>query len=423
MKFVNRNGNLHLRKRVPKRFEDIEPREYVWLSLHTDLEDVARRKANAVWDEMLEAWEAKLHGDTEDYDQRIAAARHLAGIRGFRYLPAAQVARLPATEFYARALATIRKDGSMDLKEAEALLGGIPKPNMTIEQALKEFWKLADDRTMGKSEDQIRRWRAPRMRAIANIVSVIGDKIISEITSDDMLDFRQWWMDRIRNEGVTANSANKDLIHIANVLRTVNKMKRLGLNLPLSDLSIKEGEKKTRPAFSTAWITAKLLAPGALDGLNAEARAILLGMVNTGYRPSEGAGLTADQIRLDHAVPHISIEPVGRQLKSQYSKRKIPLLGVSLEAFRALPDGFPRYAGSSAALSATVNKFLRTNGLLETDDHSMYSLRHAFEDRMLAAGIDERVRRDIFGHRLSRERYGAGASLEMARDLLAPIAF
>lgn len=30
-----------------------------------------------------------------------------------------------------------------------------------------------------------------------------------------------------------------------------------------------------------------MLSPGALDGLNGEARAILLGMVNTGYRPSE----------------------------------------------------------------------------------------------------------------------------------------
>lgn len=199
-------------------------------------------------------------------------------------------------------------------------------------------------------------------------------------------------------------------------------MKRLGLQLPLSDLSIKEGEKKTRPAFSEGWIRDKILAPGALDRLNAEARAILLGMVNTGYRPSEGEALAADQIILDGPVPHISIEPVGRQLKSQYARRKIPLLGVSLEAFKQFPNGFPRYR-SSAALSATVNKYLRTHGLLETPDHSMYSLRHSFEERMLAAGIDDRVRRDLFGHRLDRERYGGGASLEMAHRLLKPIAF
>jgi integrase len=421
MKFVNRNGHLHFRKRVPRRFADIEERDYVWISLHTDLEGVARRKAGAVWEEMLEAWEAKLHGDTEDHEQRLAAARHLAGIRGYRYLPSSQVAKLPADEFYSRMRGAMRKDGTLDERETDALLGAVPKPKLTLSQCLKEFWKLAHDRTIGKSEDQIRRWRNPRIKAINNLIGVIGDQEIGAITADDMLDFREWWMDRISTEGLTPNSANKDIIHIGNVLRTVNKMKRLGLNLPLSDLAIREGEKKTRPAFSVDWIKTKLLAPGALDGLNAEARAILLGMINTGYRPSEGAALTAAQIRLDHDVPHISIEPIGRQLKSQYAKRKIPLLGVSLEAFRQFPDGFPRYHNSSS-LSATVNKFLRENGLMESPDHSMYSLRHAFEDRMLAAGIDDRVRRDIFGHRLDRERYGGGASLEMARDMLKPVA-
>ena len=420
MKFVNRNGHLHFRKRVPRRFAGIEDREYVWISLHTDLEEVARRKAGAVWEEMLEAWEAKLHGDTEDYDERLAAAKHLAGIRGFRYLPSKQVAKLPADQFYDRVRKVMRRDGTFDMKEAEAALGAVPKPKLTLSQCLKEFWRLAADRTVGKSEDQIRRWRNPRIKAMKNLIDVIGDQEIGAITADDMLDFREWWMERIRNEGLTPNSANKDLIHVGNVLRTVNKMKRLGLALPLGDLAIKEGEKKTRPAFSVEWIKGKLLAPGALDGLNREARAILLGMVNTGYRPSEGAGLTAAQIRLDHEVPHISIEPVGRQLKSQYARRKIPLLGVSLEAFRQFPEGFPRYR-DSAALSATVNKFLRKHGLLETPEHSLYSLRHSFEERMMAAGIDDRARRDMFGHRLDRERYGGGATLAMMRDMLAPL--
>ncbi|MBN2760858.1 MAG: tyrosine-type recombinase/integrase [Rhodobacteraceae bacterium] len=421
MKFVNRNGHLHFRKRVPRRFADIEQREYVWISLHTDLEDVAKRKASAVWEEMLEAWEAKLHGDTEDHEQRLAAAKHLAGIRGYRYLPSSKVLKLPDGEFYARVRAVVRKDGTIDHKEADALLGTVPKPKLTLSESLKEFWKLADDRTVGKSADQLRRWRNPRIKAIKNLIGVIGDVEIQNITADDMLDFREWWIERIRSGGLSAHSANKDIIHIANVLRTVNKMKRLNLQLPLSDLSIKEGEKKTRPAFSVDWIRGKLLAPGALDGLNAEARAILLGMVNTGYRPSEGASLTAVQIKLDHAVPHISIEPVGRQLKSQYARRKIPLLGVSLEAFKQFPDGFPRYR-DSAALSATVNKYLRTHGLLESPEHSMYSLRHSFEERMLAAGIDDRIRRDLFGHRLDRERYGGGASLELAQSLLKPLA-
>lgn len=83
------------------------------------------------------------------------------------------------------------------------------------------------------------------------------------------------------------------------------------------------------------WIKEKLLAPGALDGLNPEARAILIAMVNTGCRPSELAALTVNTIKLNHNVPHISIEPEGRQVKTKHARRIVPLLGVSLEAMRA----------------------------------------------------------------------------------------
>lgn len=138
-KFLERNGTLHFSKRIPRRFADIEPHEYVWISLHTDLEDVAKRKAGPVWDELLEAWEAKLHGDTEDHDQRLAAAKYLAGIRGYRYLPASQVLKLPKDEFYARLRGAIRKDGEIDDRETDALLGTVPKPKLTLLVAPKEF--------------------------------------------------------------------------------------------------------------------------------------------------------------------------------------------------------------------------------------------------------------------------------------------
>ncbi|MGD9919124.1 MAG: DUF6538 domain-containing protein [Paenirhodobacter sp.] len=416
---VTRRGDtFHLRKRVPARYRDIEGRDTVWISLHTDSESVAKSKADRAWSQMIEAWEAKLAGDTEDAEARFAAAQELARVRGFRYLDVGKVAKLPPEALIERVEAV---PAQADKAEVAALMGTVPEPQLTISKALDLYWTLAREKTFGKSEDQLRRWKNPRIKAVKNFVAVAGDKGIENITRDDMLDFRQMWLERIEGGEVTANSANKDLIHLGDVLKTVNKMKRLGLDLPLGELSFKEGETRTRPPFSTDWIRTKLLAPGALDGLNPDARGLLLGMVNTGYRPSEGATLTAETIRLDCDVPHISIEPEGRQLKSQYARRVIPLTGVSLEAFKEFREGFPRYR-DSATLSATVNKYLRGKGLLETPAHSMYSLRHSFEDRMLAAGIDDRIRRDVFGHRLDRERYGAGASLAHVRDLLAGLA-
>lgn len=104
-----------------------------------------------------------------------------------------------------------------------------------------------------------------------------------------MLDFRAWWLDRIEAGEVEPSTANKDLVHLGDVLKTVVRMKRLGIVLPLDGLSFKEGEAGQRPSFSPRWIKDKLLAPGALDGLNDEVRAILLVMVNTGARPSDVA--------------------------------------------------------------------------------------------------------------------------------------
>lgn len=37
---------------------------------------------------------------------------------------------------------------------------------------------------------------------------------------------------------------------------------------------------------------------------------------------------------------------------------------------------------------------------------------------MLAAGVDERIRRDLMGHALNRERYGKGASLMNLQALI-----
>lgn len=232
-------------------------------------------------------------------------------MRGFRYLDAGSVATLPVEDVVERVEAIHAAANQPDAIEAAALLGIVPEPRITVSKVLELYWTLARKKTFGKSKDQLRRWEAPRNKAIRNFVSVVGDKEIANIARDDMLDFRQHWLERIEAGEVTANSANKDLI---------------------------------------------------------------------------------------------------------------PLIGVSLEAFKEFPEGFPRYR-DSATLSATVNKFLRSNGLLETPRHSFYSLRHSFEDRMLAAGIDDRIRRDLFGQRLDRERYGKGASLENVAELVRGIAF
>jgi len=421
MTLIIRGTTYYLRKRVPIRYRPVEDRSEILHSLHTDSLSVAGVKSKVIWTQLVESWEARLAGDTQDAEARYAAARNMAKIQGHRYLKGAQVAQLPLEQILQRVEAVPIARGKPSLVAADAFLGASGPPAITVSRALELFWTLADDRIAGKNTNQVRLWRNPRIKAVKNFVEVIGNIPIEDITAEHMLDFREWWWEKIKEEDLSPNTGNKDLVHLGDVLRTVNKMKRLGLTLPLEGFALKQGDKNTRPPFSTKWISEKLLKPGALLGLNGEARGILLGMINTGYRPSEGAELRSNHIHLGGEVPYISIEAEDRTLKSQASKRQIPLAGVSLEAFKEFPDGFPRYR-DSAALSSTVNSFLRENGLFESDEHTMYSLRHSFEDRMLAAGVDERIRRDLFGHSLNRERYGAGASLEHKLRVIRSVA-
>ena len=89
-----------------------------------------------------------------------------------------------------------------------------------------------------------------------------------------MLDFRQVWLDRIEGGEATGISGNKYMIHLADVLRTVVKQTRLGIDLPLGDLSFKKSEARTRAAVQRRLDQGPIARRGALDGLNAEARAI-----------------------------------------------------------------------------------------------------------------------------------------------------
>lgn len=109
-------------------------------------------------------------------------------------------------------------------------------------------------------------------------------------------------------------------------------------------------------------------------------------------------------------------------MKTEASIRDVPLLGVLLEAMRRHPEGFPRYRGKPTHWSNAVNKFMREAGILPSDRHSAYSLRHSFEDRMLAEKSVDRLAADLMGHTDQREKYGRGAFLEMKADAIEKIA-
>ena len=196
---------------------------------------------------------------------------------------------------------------------------------------------------------------------------------------------------------------------------------RLNIVIQFSDLTFRDEHKKTWPPFSVEWIRDKFTFE-AISGANGQLRGAFLALINTGCRPSEICGLMLDDIALDHNIPHIIIRPnEARALKNSASRREVPLVGISLEAMRRNPRGFPRYRRKDK-FSNAINKFLRENGLLEKASHTAYSLRHSFEDRMLALNVPDRLAADLMGHSTQRERYGAGPDLAQKLGVLSRLA-
>lgn len=403
-------------RRVPKHYRSVESRILIRTALHTTDEKLARTKASQIEQIQDLQWEALLAGSLTDANVEYEKLRALAEARGITYLPAQEVAKMPPDTILER----VEKAGSHPAV-ADALIGRASPPSLNVSQLFELYAELVADQLQGKSDDQIKRWAAPRIKSTRNLSAVVGDMDIRTISRDQALHFRRWWWDRIQSEQLTANSGNKDLTYLSIMLKTVSTMKGWDFNNPFAGLRFKEQEERRTP-FSTSWISKHLLAPGALEGLNHEARAILLTMINTGARPSEIIGLEPKHICLADNLPTIKITASGRALKTKYSERTLPLVGVSLEAMRLHPNGFPRYRNKSTTWSNTVTKFLRENQLLETDRHSAYSLRHSLSGRLLNIGCEDRIRKEIMGHRPETVIYGAGSTLETRLEWLGRVA-
>lgn len=238
------------------------------------------------------------------------------------------------------------------------------------------------------------------------------------------MNFRAWWVGRIRDEGKTPNSANKDMGFVRQMLRCATD--NTGLALPVDDLfrktMLKESGSSRNP-FEVGFIRDVLLGP-PVAGMNEECRLFLFAMADTGARVSELAGLEPGDIVTEAEIPHIRIRPNAiRGLKTPQSERDLPLVGASLYAFERLPDGFDHYRGKADLLSNTINKFLRENGLLPGPHHSLYSLRHSFEDRLTAVEPPDKVQAALMGHKYVRPRYGHGPGLAQKQEWMEKIAF
>lgn len=429
-----KNGWYHYKRRVPGIVADRDTRApHVRQSLKTSDLALARRKRDlleqaddALWASMI----AEL--DPDPARRRYEAAVKRVEALDFAFHPAADFEHPSAFDDLVDRLRLLIANPKLDDAEP-ALLGTVEVPKTTISKAFDIYVdEIVADELIGKSRVQKDQWKKVKKRAVSNFTALVGDKAMTDINADDARKIYRHWLARIApKEGratASASSGNRDIGNLRVLyeayFRHMGDHRRPN---PFDGFGFSTKKKRSRPPIPVDWITTKILQPGALATLNDEARGIVLALIETGARPSELANLAPGAIRLSHKVPHLSIEPREdpddpREIKTESSRRLVPLVGLALEVFKRHKAGFPRYRNRENDLSATVNKYFRANSLFPTAGHTLYSFRHSFEDRMKNADFEDELRRLILGHSIDRPKYGSGGSLEWKQGHMLRIA-
>lgn len=420
--YERRGDTYHFRMRVPARFHAVESRRVIKETLRTDSEAEAAFEAEKRRRELVALWTARLAGEDRaqpaavPFEQIEAIARERKGA----YKPHQQ---MEIGELVRRLIALQAEDPDAKRPEvAAAVLGAAATPLLQVSGLVDFYERERRTENAGKDANAMRKWRNPLKLAVSNFMEVAGNPRVEHLGADEALAFFDWWKDRVADGEVTADTANKNLGFMRLMVKAHDKRFKVARVNPFDGMTISGGTKKAikRAEFSDEWIKANLLGPDPLPGLNPEARDIVIICALTGCRPSEVSGIQPQHIQMQHPIPHLQIRQEGRRLKTEHSERDVPLLGAAVAAIRRNPGAFPRYAGK-ATLSDTVNKYLRENGLLPTEHHTMYSLRHSYEGRMTRAKIDNREAASMMGHSLKgaigREVYGDALTLERRLEI------
>ena len=426
--FLTRRGaTWHFVRRVPAEFAHLDRRGVVRHSTRIKVADDrigrrATRVAHSLNEELEHLWKQLADGQSGENLTRYDEARRRARALGFDYIPNSELISLPQEKRLERLEALVAKGLTHDPSAREALLGTAQRPSFNLSRLFEEYEAATKDEVMDLSRDQLRIWRNGRIRAVAQFVQVVGDKLVTDLTHADAIEYREWWRERVVDDDVAAKTANKDMGQLSRMLKDMSIRRRLNLPDIFKGLHLRGETDKSRLPYEPSFIQTRFLA-GALDGLNEDARFVLYVMIETGLRPSEIVNLREKTIVLDARVPHVRIVADGRRLKTQDSEREIPLVGVALKALTQKPRGFPKYRDKGTTLSATVNKYLLENGLRPTRDHSVYSLRHSFRDRLVGVEAPDSLIDSLMGHKTYKPKYGKGPSLELKLKFLEQIAF
>ena len=235
---------------------------------------------------------------------------------------------------------------------------------------------------------------------------------------------------RGKNPSWAIATINKDVQRLQAVFIAGSKHFELGLANPFAELQLTESKREKSAKRRSFTPTEHADYVEALSTKkNEEMALIALLMLATGCRTGEMAGLKIGEVKLSGNIPYLEIRHNSiRQVKTDSSERDVPVVGSALERLRAYlskhpkadnPDAplFPRYGrdGGTDAVSAVLNKVIRSDLGISDPTLVSYSARHTMKDKLRAVGTLPHMQEAILGHSAGNaeaEGYGSGIPLD-----------
>lgn len=411
-----RGSTYYYYRRIPAEFTPYTGRRVIAFSLKTDSHKQAIRLSTLESARLENYWNrlAQTGGaaTAEDYQQTVKRAR----VYGYDYIPIEKLAVGCAEELADRV--NFVAEHKFEKAPAEAVLGSVKKPAILLSDALEKFWQINSDIKLKKTEKELRKWKNPRRLAVENFIKVNGDIAIKSVTREHMRRLKDWWINRIEEDEYSPATANKNFRHVKAVITSVAeeygmKMKEDEIREVFSKLEFDDDTYEPRKPFTTDFILNTLFAPHNTEGLQEYEIAMIQVMSETGISVSEMVKILPEDIHLNDPFPHVEIKPrVKMLLKTKHRQRIVPLVGFALDAFKRFPNGFRQHTTDADEVSTAVNSHYREKELFPSEKHSLYSLRHSFQDRLTNKKVDRRIQLDLMGHKYPGEKYGEGGWLE-----------
>ncbi len=408
---------------VPERYRDVERRREICFSLKTQDFAVAKVKASQISVDLDAEWERSVELGVSLKSQS-AAKRYAAAVSAQTRLGFAPTASAVLTdEDLLNRLRTLINGGSSPT-EQKSVLGLIDKPALSMMDAFERFWEHIEDEWSALSHDQRRVKRNGYLKALSNFREAVGDVPMYELERHHAMQFRAWWLKRIKSKGLKPHTGNKDINALRRMITTNYDIDAVQHTNPLARVRLKDEAQVPRMPLTVEQIRAAC-KPGALGKIAPEFHLLFRLLVNTGMRPVEAIGLELEDVILDHDVPHIYVRKNRvRGLKTAHSERLLPLLGVSLNAAQELAaiGGWGKRLGKNMYATSIINRHLRESGIVTDKRQSLYSLRHWFQDQLTKRDVVDRAQAQLMGHKFSRPKYGYGKDLTELKDIIAPFA-